>query len=240
MKELKEYIVNENNFFKNLGVGQKTLIKKWIEENCKLVLDTSYTINDDMTIDVDDSIIIDGYDKKELPDYIQFNKVNVMFIIRNSNKLETLKGCPKECKDFNCSGCKKLKNLKDSPQSYEILNCSNCDSLETLDGISETCKILKCKECNKLENLLGIKSEYMHTVNCDNCKKLESLEGLPLKLHHLHCNNCEKLMTLEYCPEDLVSLSCKGCGGNFTQEYLTRNNIYVYRTEVDKKTKLKR
>lgn len=101
MKELKEYIVNENNFFKNLGVGQKTLIKKWIEENCKLVLDASYTINDDMTIDVDGSIIIDEYDKKELPDYIQFNKVRTRFSI-SSDKLESLRGCPIVCDYFSC------------------------------------------------------------------------------------------------------------------------------------------
>jgi hypothetical protein len=49
MKELREYIITENNFFKNLGVGHIKLIKDWLEENEIL----EYTINPDMTIDVE-------------------------------------------------------------------------------------------------------------------------------------------------------------------------------------------
>ena len=33
MKQLKDYILTENNFFKNLGVGQVALIKKWLDDH---------------------------------------------------------------------------------------------------------------------------------------------------------------------------------------------------------------
>jgi hypothetical protein len=49
MKELREYIITENNFFKNLGVGRIKLLKDWLEENEIF----EYTINDDLTIDVE-------------------------------------------------------------------------------------------------------------------------------------------------------------------------------------------
>jgi hypothetical protein len=32
MKNLKEYILTENNFFKNLGIGIKVQIEKWLQK----------------------------------------------------------------------------------------------------------------------------------------------------------------------------------------------------------------
>ena len=55
MKNLREYIVNENNFFKNLGIGEKVQIEKWLKEhNVK-----NFTINDDLTIDVNGHLFIE-------------------------------------------------------------------------------------------------------------------------------------------------------------------------------------
>jgi hypothetical protein len=48
MKQLKEYILTENNFFKNLGIGQVTRIKKWLDNHDV----KNYEINEDLTIDV--------------------------------------------------------------------------------------------------------------------------------------------------------------------------------------------
>ena len=79
MKNLKDYILNENNFFKNLGVGQVALIRKWIEENCDIK--GNYTINDDMEIDVDGEVSIKGENIENFPDYIQFGDVKYGFYI---------------------------------------------------------------------------------------------------------------------------------------------------------------
>ena len=66
MKQLKDYILTENNFFKNLGVGQEAQIKKWLDEH-KI---RNYTINDDLTIDVNGNVNLCYYKEEQLPDYI--------------------------------------------------------------------------------------------------------------------------------------------------------------------------
>lgn len=61
MKNLKDYILNENNFFKNLGVGKVQLIKDFCDKYTKY----GYTINKDETIN---ATIVDlrGYPETEL------------------------------------------------------------------------------------------------------------------------------------------------------------------------------
>jgi hypothetical protein len=112
MKQLKDYILTENNFFKNLGVGQEALIKKWLNEHNI----TNYTINDDLTIDVKGEVYLKGFTDKKLPDYIQFRKVTGEFYIVSSNELESLEGVPEEVGgSFFCSDCSKLKFLEGCP-----------------------------------------------------------------------------------------------------------------------------
>jgi hypothetical protein len=105
MKNLKDYILNENNFFKNLGVGQESLIRKWLDKyNIK-----DYTINDDFTIDVK-YLDLSCYKEESLPEYIQFGKV-IMCDVSNSN-LKTLKGLPQEyVVYFYCNYCEELTSL---------------------------------------------------------------------------------------------------------------------------------
>jgi hypothetical protein len=86
-----------NNFFKNLGVGQESLIRKWLDEHNI----TYYTINPDMTIDVDNDVILDEYSESKFPEYIQFGKVNGCFSITET-QLTSLVGSPKECETFQC------------------------------------------------------------------------------------------------------------------------------------------
>ena len=59
MRNLKEYLT-ENNFTKNLGVGQLTRIESWLHKNYI----TKYTINDDYTIDVEENVSLDEYPEK--------------------------------------------------------------------------------------------------------------------------------------------------------------------------------
>lgn len=154
MKNIKDYILNENNFFKNLGVGQQTLIKKWLDKyNIK-----NYTINDDLTIDVNGNVNLRGYKEKELPEYIQFNKVTSYFEISGSN-IETLRGCPRECDVFECYGCVYLKNLKYAPiKCYSQFNCGGCTQLKNLIN-SPSCETLYCHNCINLKSLKGLSTD---------------------------------------------------------------------------------
>ena len=82
-----------------LGIGQKTLIKRWLDEMGV----TNYIINDDLTIDVDGDVRLYNKNLSKLPDYIQFGYVKLNFQI-NDNKLTTLKGCPfRVGRDFFCN-----------------------------------------------------------------------------------------------------------------------------------------
>lgn len=129
MKNLKDYILTENNFFKNLGIGEKVQIEKWLKEhNVK-----NFTINDDLTIDVNGDLFIE----EDLPYFINFNKVysdctvwhsyvttlrgapkyvDGNFICR-STAVETLEYCPIEIGgSFEVIYNKKLKNIDNLPQ----------------------------------------------------------------------------------------------------------------------------
>lgn len=112
MKQLKDYIVNENNFFKNLGIGQESQIKNWLDKY-KV---RHYKINDDLTIDVKDVVNLNGYGEKHLPDYIKFRKVTDNFYCNDCPELESLEGCPKEVGgSFFCNDCPKLTSLEGCP-----------------------------------------------------------------------------------------------------------------------------
>jgi hypothetical protein len=76
MKTLKDYIVTENNFFKNLGVG-KARIENWLNEYNII----NYTINNDLTIDVNGVVYLSTYKEEQLPEYIQFGNVTGYFNI---------------------------------------------------------------------------------------------------------------------------------------------------------------
>lgn len=234
MKNLKEYIVNENNFFKNLGIGQESLIKDWLEKHCAIRNGGKYTINPDMTIDVDGLVVITYYPEKEFPDYIQFGEIKYGFSVLNSDKLETLRGCPRKCRNFSCDNCKKLKSLEYSPIECESFSCSHCHSLESLKGCPQKCDKINCQDCNGLTSLKGLEHyKFLEELKCSYCENLTTLKGGPKKCFDLDCSNCPKLMSLEYVPKSLMILRCRKCGGCFTIGYLIRNDINPYRYEVD-------
>ena len=160
MKNLREYI-NENNFFKNLGVGQVALIKKWIEENCEIR--GSYTINNNMEIDVEGSVSIQDKNLENFPEYIQFGKVKDRFSVcgepsgKNTTMapINTLRGCPYSCKTFICEFLS-IKSLEYCPQS--VMNdfiCSRNHYLESLEGAPKQVSSFNCSFSPMLKSLKG-------------------------------------------------------------------------------------
>jgi hypothetical protein len=92
MKLVKEYISFERGVDpKNiLGIGQRYLIEKWLEENQI----ENYIINGDMSIDVNGEVDFYGSKLENFPDYIQFNIVIGNFSLQDNN-FTSLKGCPR-------------------------------------------------------------------------------------------------------------------------------------------------
>ena len=182
MRTLKE------NFFGNLGIGheaKRNLIEQWLK---KYRIFYNYTINLDLTIDVDGNVNLHNYPDKELPDYIQFNIVKKTFDISFSNII-SLRGCPKECKEFNCDCCENLTSLEGAPKECEFFYCNNCENLTSLEGAPTKCPIFDCQRCNSLASLKGSPKEC-ELFNCSYCEKLTSLKGAPKKCEEFKCNSC--------------------------------------------------
>jgi len=105
-----------NNKLENLNIGKKGIIKTWLREH-KIF---TYEINEDFSIDVDQSVNLSNYkiDGSELPSYIQFNLIRGWFNI-NKNNLTTLRGCPyKVLQWFSCES-NQLENLDCAPKFIE-------------------------------------------------------------------------------------------------------------------------
>jgi hypothetical protein len=109
----------------------RSQIEKWLDEH-KI---KNYTINDDLTIDVNDNVFFYNYSETELPEYIQFGVVTEFFDISDSPKLKTLRGCPQKVgKTFDCSQCPKLESLEGAPKEVgRDFICTWCESLTSYD-----------------------------------------------------------------------------------------------------------
>ena len=165
MKTIKESFLR-----KNLGLGKDELIRKWLDEY-KI---TNYTINDDLTIDVDGDVELDCYKEEQLPEYIQFRKVTWAFRIYACYKLESLKGCPKEVGgNFSCCYCGKLTSLEGAPKKVDgDFDCNFCSKLTSLEGAPE--KIggyFDCRECSDLKSLKGAPKEVGGYFDCRECSR---------------------------------------------------------------------
>lgn len=144
MKELKEYIITENNFFKNLGIGLQPQIKEWLDKNGIV----NYTINKDLTIDVF-CVILKNYPEEELPDYIRFNKVFSMEL-HNCPRLKSIV-FPNSLNNFIVINCPKFAKIeKGDDGKGECLY-----RMIIIDGVpfkkQEISKSVKFgKECNQI------------------------------------------------------------------------------------------
>lgn len=175
----------------------KDEIKLWLDINEI----ENYTINDDLTVDVDSEVtIID--DLTTLP--VKFNRVSGYF--GTGTYLESLEGCPNYVDgDFNCSGsqivtligapsvvegtmlcydCVELISLEGAPKRVgKNLNLMLCKSLRSLKGAPEYVGgNFSCRECTALETLEGGPIEVGGFFSCALCPNLASLKGLPLSI----------------------------------------------------------
>jgi hypothetical protein len=91
-----------DNHLVSLGVGQVSLITKWLDEMGV----TNYTINDDLTIDINGDVDLSHRDLDKFPSYVKFGRVGGYFDC-SSNQLVSLNGSPiKVCGNFSCSNNK--------------------------------------------------------------------------------------------------------------------------------------
>jgi hypothetical protein len=141
---------------------------------------TKYTINEDLTIDVDESV---NLRKKELTNIpVQFGHIKGSFDC-SGNKLMSLKGCPHTIDSyFDCSS-NELVTLEFCPKI--VVNGMECDN-------------------NQLVNLKGAPENLKGTFNCQK-NKLTSLEGSPKIIHGSFNCGYNLLTSLEYGPKQVGS-----------------------------------
>lgn len=115
------------------------IAKDKVEKACKELKLENYTINADLTVDVDGNAKLSKSNFPKLP--IKFNKVSGRFSIPYSLQLTSLEGTPKYVgESFTCYNCENLISLEHCP-SYigEDLNIQNCP-IKSLHNIHKTIK----------------------------------------------------------------------------------------------------
>lgn len=147
-------------------------VREWLDE-LKI---QDYTINDDLSVDVDGHVHIYKAGVKEIP--IQFNRVMGDFICDN-NGLTTLKGCPIYVQvDFDCSN-NELSSLEYAPKIVRgDFSCHN----------------------NKLTTLKGCPNQIPDDFYC-NDNQLTTLEYCPKQIGGVFYCDDNELTTLKYFPE---------------------------------------
>ena len=137
MKHIKHYKIFESTSpnFPTTREGVIQVCEKYRIEN--------YTINNDLTIDVDGGVYLGEKDLKHLP--LKFNYVSGIFVCR-INKLKSLEGCPKTVNgSFFCSD-NKLKSLEGCPKTVgDGFYCSN-NELRDLEYFPEVDGIISMRE----------------------------------------------------------------------------------------------
>ena|ERR1035437_294767 len=121
MKKLVKETINferKKDPISSLGVSRKQMIQEWLDEMGV----RNYTINDDLTIDVNGNVYLGDKDLNEFPDYVQFNIVDGYFGL-DQNNLESLRGCPIKCGAFACAN-NNLTSLDHCPR--EVIGAFEC------------------------------------------------------------------------------------------------------------------
>lgn len=237
-----------DDVFSGIGVGKMQLIKKWLEDN-KI---TSYTINDDMSIDVQGTVYL--YERNvsgKLPDYIKFGKIYGHFICP-SCKLKSLKGFPHSVAGkFDCS-YNLLRTLEGGPTDVNSYDCSG-NELRSLKWIASTISLnLDCSG-NKLESLKHSPEKIGGHIDCSNNKlkslkhvpnsegtgtgidcsnnKLTSLKHSPIHMMGDFLSHNNKLDDLDYMPVEIGGkFSCFGNNKQFSLEYISTKSKIIGKT----------
>ena len=137
-ESVNEKFTEDSDPIRDMGVGSLVLIKNWLKK--MNINEAKYRINDDLTIDIFESLDLDGMMKGNFPDYIKFNSVEGYCDLKN-NKLTSLRGCPEICKGYFSCANNKLKNLDYMPKEIRgTFNISN-NNIKEVNKLPKDVKI---------------------------------------------------------------------------------------------------
>jgi len=203
-------------FRNNTTMVAKT--RKEIEAVIHLYVEAPYKINNDLTVDVDGSVQMNGFDLISIP--FQFGKVTGEFDC-SSNKLVSLKGCPYYIGgSFDCGG-NLIKNLQYSPKIVDGSFICRNNNISSLQGVSE--KIGGGFYCNNnfLVDLEGLDKSNIGSKITVERNKIISLKGCPKKVNGDFNCSYNHLKTLEGAPHEVIgNMSAEDNLVNFTISYV--------------------
>ena len=129
MKHIKPYKIFESTS-PNFPTTRDEVV-----EVCEKYVIENYTINDDLSIDVDGDVSLTSNGLEYLP--LKFNYVSGSFYCYK-NELKSLKGSPKTVGGHFYCHSNKLKTLEGCPQTVDgFFDCSH-NELKTLEGSPQT------------------------------------------------------------------------------------------------------
>jgi hypothetical protein len=154
------------NFIKESNEDIHSICRKYDIRN--------YTINEDLSVDVDGSVNLHSEGISELP--IKFGKVSGNFYC-NSNLLLNLVGSPSEVGgDFYCSG-NQLTSLEGAPEKVGASFYCHNNQLKSLEGSPHEVGNFYCSS-NQLTSLKGISQIIRGIIYC-KYNKLRDVKGVP-------------------------------------------------------------
>lgn len=203
-------IIKLYNKFKE-SFDKKKRIKE-IHEECKELGFERYTINDDLSVDIENHYA--NNDKfsgnfKGFPFKIRNLGLNTIKI--TNSKLESLVNFPDNWRgNLFLFANNNLKSLEGCPNGLRYLLVTNC-GLETLKGCPEKLEEFDCTG-NKLTSMeFGPKECYRY---CCSLNKIKSFEWMPKEVGILVCVNCG-IKTTEGIPKATTYMMS---GNNFPPE----------------------
>lgn len=196
MNHIKPYKIFENQ--KELKHPGFPTTEDDIHQVCRIHKIHNYTINDNLSIDVQGSVSL-LLTLKYLP--LNFNYVSGYFACTHNN-LISLEGAPKKVgSDFKCHH-NKLESLKYCPEEIGGKFICENNNLTSLKGCPKEVNYEFDCSWNDLKTLEGCPEVINGNFKCSGCK-LESLEHAPKKINgFLYCAH-NNIKSLKYLPSGI-------------------------------------
>lgn len=176
------------------------MTKKDVEYLCDEIFKiTDYTINDDLSIDVDGDVGLNGYGLFELP--LNFRKVTGYFDCLN-NQLTTLKGAPIEVGGHFDANNNYLTNLDHFPKVVEEDVYVANNKLTSLKGLPKEINGNLYSSGNKITSLEGGPNKVFGTFTCAG-NNLTDLKGCPEFIERDFSINKNNIGSFKYGPKEV-------------------------------------
>ncbi|MCW3498654.1 hypothetical protein [Burkholderia cenocepacia] len=207
----------------NNKLKTKEEITQWLDK----MRIKNYSINDDLTVNVNGMVFLNGKRLTGIP--VQFNKVSKSFDC-SQNQLTSLDGAPRIVgKSFDCSQ-NQLTSLKGGPQIVGSSFICSQNQLTSLEGSPQI--VGKDKDLDSRQNQIAV-----GLFDC-SCNRLTSLDGVPQTVREFYCQeNNTSLAQIVHFKE---SSGIKIASSDYTNEEIQKAiEIIALHETVDKAVKQK-